>query len=458
MTNDKQFFRQFSSWLGALACAGLLAACGGGGDDASPEAPATFRMAAETEAQEALLMASPTMEYKQGWSMLAVQAEMIRELIDEVRIVYVVNGEEDRTALLDALAGLGVPAQAVAQRIDFHTVEHADLWVRDYGGLFMVDGRGRTQVVDFDFDGYGYNAFGGTATNEYYDFDNDLSLRVASALGLPADRSTLIAEGGNLHFNGRGTVIATEIAITGRQPHVSREQAEAEIKRVLKQRHMIWVPRSTAADAHTVLQTPYEIAGDEVYNFGVNHIDELVAWVDDRTLLLPEVTEDEVAAAEAAGDPTAAINRQVLEEIATILRASTDQDGRPLTLIRVPEPGPLIVESGPDDMMWQSIADLDFHPVHRLRGAERFAAGEPMRYMLAASYMNFLVANGVVLVPRFFKPGRDPALEAKDEAFRAVIAACYPGRRVVQLDVDALTAGGGGMHCITQHIPRATAG
>ena len=74
--------------------------------------------------------------------------------------------------------------------------------------------------------------------------------------------------------------------------------------------------------------------------------------------------------------------------------------------------------------------------------------------VLPASYMNFVVANGVVLVPRFFKPGRAPALEAKDAAFKATIEACYPGRRVVQVDVDALVVGGGGMHCITQHIPR----
>ena len=62
-------------------------------------------------------------------------------------------------------------------------------------------------------------------------------------------------------------------------------------------------------------------------------------------------------------------------------------------------------------------------------------------------------ASQLVLVPKFYKPGRDPSLVAKDEAFRQTIANAYPGRRVAQIDVDAVLAGGGGMHCISQQIP-----
>jgi agmatine deiminase len=91
--------------------------------------------------------------------------------------------------------------------------------------------------------------------------------------------------------------------------------------------------------------------------------------------------------------------------------------------------------------------------VHRLVGAERFAAQEPVKFALAASYMNFVVSNGIVLVPAFHKPGREPALAAKDAAFKSIVESRYPGRRVVQVDVDAVTVGGGGMHCITQQIP-----
>ena len=136
--------------------------------------------------------------------------------------------------------------------------------------------------------------------------------------------------------------------------------------------------------------------------------------------------------------------------------AATDQDGRPFTIVRVPEPGPIVIQLTPDDEAWWMIEDMNRHPTHRLKGAERFANQEPVNYLLPASYMNFVVADGVVLVPRFYRPGRDAELIAKDAAFAKIIQARYPGRRVVQIGVDAVLAGGGGMHCITQQIPRAS--
>lgn len=442
----------------------LLAACGGGSDSDSGALPAGPRVPAETEPHQAMLLASPTLEYKQGWSNLLTQVEMVQALITELPVVYLCNAGPDGqpaaadvAALREALLQRGVPAALLAQRLRFVTAAHADYWLRDYGGIFLHDGQGGLSVVDFEFDGYGYLPFAGPVTRAVYEHDNDLSLRVASALGHGVRRSSLVAEGGNLHFNGRGTVVATELGLLGRNPGLSRPQVEQELRRSLGVRHVIWLPRGLATDAHTVLQTPYDFGQDPVYNIGVNHIDELVAWVDDRTLLLPEVTDADLAAAAAVGDPLAALNRSILDEAARLLSQATDQDGRPLTVVRVPEPGSILVELVPGDGAYEFIADLDAHPVHRLGGAERFRRREPVRMALPASYMNFIVTNGLVLVPRFHKPGRDAALAGKDQLFQQIVAARYPGRRVVAIDVDALVVGGGGMHCISQHLPAVPA-
>lgn len=463
--NDTLFSpRRRSLLLGAFSSLGSLAlgGCGGGGDDAP-----RWRMPAETEPQRAVMLASLGYDYIEGWSTLQVQARMVAELLQEVRVVYLVNTtaqddpqDNDVKTFTQALLELGVAQSLIAARLQYLRVPHAEFWVRDYGGTFLSDGQGGLQVVDFDFDGYGYNAFAGPETREVYDFDNDLAVRVADAMGLRSRRSPIVCEGGNLHFNGRGTVLAVAgrsdqpgVALLGRNPGRTQAELEREILHVLEQRKMIWLPRNMPTDAHTVMQTPYDIGGEPVYNVGVTHIDEMVAWVDERTLLLPEITAAEVAAADAAGDPVPRMACDVLNEAHAILSAATDQDGRPFNIVRVPEPGSIIVEIGPDDAAYGMIADMDQHPVHRLRGAERFEAGEPVKYLLPASYMNFLVTNGLVLVPKFYKPGRDTSLIGKDEAFRQIIAASYPGRRVVQLDVDAVLAGGGGMHCISQQIP-----
>jgi agmatine deiminase len=325
--------------------------------------------------------------------------------------------------------------------------------MRDYGGIFMSNGRGALEVVDFDFDGYGYVPFASADTKAVYDFDNDFSLRAAQALDLPTRRTPLIAEGGNLHFNGHGTVVAVETGLLGRNPGWTRTAVEVELRRVFGIQRVLWLPRGLATDAHTVLQTPYAIGGEPVYNVGVNHADEMIAWVDDHTVLLPEVTAADLAAAQAAGDPTAQISHDALQQAYQVLSVATDSDGLPLEIVRVPEPGAIVIDLDPADGIYGFMASLDHHPVHRLVGAERFAAQEPVKFALAASYMNFVVSNGIVLVPAFHKPGREPALAAKDAAFKSIVESRYPGRRVVQVDVDAVTVGGGGMHCITQQIP-----
>ena len=69
-------------------------------------------------------------------------------------------------------------------------------------------------------------------------------------------------------------------------------------------------------------------------------------------------------------------------------------------------------------------------------------AGRP----LAASYINFYIANGGIVIPSFAAP--------EDGAALAAIRAAFPGRRVVQVDARPIVRGGGGIHCITQQQPR----
>ena len=66
----------------------------------------------------------------------------------------------------------------------------------------------------------------------------------------------------------------------------------------------------------------------------------------------------------------------------------------------------------------------------------------------AAGYINFYVVNGAVIVPEF---GDDLA----DSRAKSILQDLYPERHIVQLNIDAIAAGGGGIHCTTQQQPRA---
>lgn len=435
----------------------LLSACGGGTD--SPHR----RFPAETEFQDKVMLSAPTVDYKQGWSMLAAQAQIINALLPAQKVIYLVNTlasdnpeSNDVEMLVAALAKLNVSPETVRDGVTFLKVPHADLWVRDTGGLFIHDENGGVSVVDFDFDGYRFMPYSDPEVKALYEFDNDVSVRVAGALGLPVIRSNLVAEGGNLVIRN-GTALAVKSSFVQSNPGWTLAQIEAELERALGIRKVIWLPRSLATDAHPVLQTPYQMGRENApylaYNLGVNHADELVAWVNDTTVMLPEVSEAEVHAANLAGDPTAAINRAVLEDCASVLSHATNAEGSPITLVRVPEPGAIEVELTPDDVMYATLLGMNAHPEHKLRGIERLKDGQPIRFLLAAGYLNFVVANEVVLVPKFYKAGRAEQLAMKDEKFRAIVQNQYPTRKVVQIDVDAITVGGGGMHCITQQVP-----
>jgi agmatine deiminase len=288
----------------------------------------------------------------------------------------------------------------------------------------------------------------GEADRASFVHDAGLAARVAASLSLPVVPVELVCEGGNVHVNGQGLVMATERGLLDQNPALTRKEIEALIHGALGTSKLLWLPEVLASDVHTVKLTPFRMGNEWVTAMGVNHVDELAVFCSADTVLLPEVTDEELREAHEAHDPTAAISRRALDKALEVLLANK------LNVVRVPEPGPIVVELTPDDPMYGVLASFAAHEP-KWRGAALFAEGKPVKHLMAASYMNFLVANDVCLVPRFFKTGRDARLREKDERFRATIERLFAPRRVAQIDVDALAVGGGGMHCISQQIPQA---
>jgi agmatine deiminase len=129
------------------------------------------------------------------------------------------------------------------------------------------------------------------------------------------------------------------------------------------------------------------------------HIDDLARFVDSRTVVT--VVEDDPADA----------NYALLQDNLERLRKMTDQDGKSLRVIPLPMPRPL------------------WHEGQRL----------------PASYANFYIGNGVVLMPAY-----DPE---RDEIARLVLQDLLPTRRVVPIDSTDLVWGLGACHCVTQQWP-----
>jgi len=267
------------------------------------------------------------------------------------------------------------------RKVRFHAWDYADVWFRDYGPTFVVNRRERKTAVVQ----WRFNAWG----NKYKELlkDGHIPYFISERLGLPLFRPGIVLEGGAIDVNGKGSALTTEQCLLNqnRNPVFSKRDAERYLREYLGVTKVIWLKSG--------------IEGDDTDG----HIDNLARFVNATTVLC--AFEDDVT------DP----NHEPLKKNFDVLRRAKDQDGKQLNVVKVPMPP----------------ARRDF-----VRGANR---------RLAASYLNFYIANGVVLVPTFNADRDSVALE--------IIRSAFPGRRVAGIDCSDLIYGAGTLHCISQQQP-----
>ena len=233
-----------------------------------------------------------------------------------------------------------------------------------------------------------FNSWGGK-TPEYAN-NARLAGRVLSLAAAPVYQSSLCLEGGGIHTDGAGTVITTESVVLNpnRNPGITKAAAEQELRQALGATQVIWLPGDP----------------DSVFvDITDGHIDGLVSFVKPGVVIYESDPTATGAAARLAVD-----NRRALE-------TAVDASGRRLQIISL------------DDA-------YEVQTPHS---------------MFSRSYVNFYIANGGIVMPRFGVPG--------DARARAVIQAAFPDREVVQVDITRLASGGGGIHCITQQQPAGAA-
>jgi agmatine deiminase len=228
---------------------------------------------------------------------------------------------------------------------------------------------------------WGYNAWGGKYPP--FDLDDVIPTRIGKELGIPVFSPGIVMEGGSLDVNGRGTLLTTEACLLNpnRNPQLTRQQIEDGLRNYLGVQKILWLGDG--------------IAGDDTDG----HVDDLTRFVDPVTVVT--VVED---------DP-ADENYEPLQANLERLRTMTDQDGQPLRVVTLPMPRPL------------------YHDGQRL----------------PASYANFYIANGIVLLPTY-----DPD---RDQPAQATLQSLFPDRRIIGIDCTDLVWGLGAFHCVSQQWP-----
>ena len=271
-------------------------------------------------------------------------------------------------------------------------VKYNDCWARDTVSSVV---KGDNPYIA----SFGFNAYGGELYSPWDD-DERLDLAMSEEFGYPVKECPVILEGGNITPDGNGTLFAIKDAIINdnRNPGLTEAEIEEYMLSATSSKRMIWIERG--------------LGGDETGG----HIDNVMAFSDPHTILL-SYTDD-------VRNP----HYEVTHEIDAFLRTVRDADGNPYKIIHVPVPG----------FYYRTKDDSD--TIVDETGAFPRKEGD----VVLETYINFALANGVVVVPQYGYDTDKKALE--------VIAGAFPDRKIVPLYGREASLGGGGFHCLTKHI------
>jgi agmatine deiminase len=273
-----------------------------------------------------------------------------------------------------------------------------DAWMRDVGPTFVVDGQGGLRGVDWRF-----NAWGGLDGGLYFPWrrDQQVARKVLDLERVDRYAAPLVLEGGSIHVDGQGTLIATAECLLhpNRNPDLSRPEIESLLADYTGADKIVWLDRGVYMD-----ETDGHV--DNLCCF-VRPGEALLTWTDDRS-------DPQWERSQAAFDT---------------LSSAVDARGRTLTVHKIHQPGPLFLTA-------EEAAGVD-----RSETAAPRQAGD----RLAASYVNFYPANGGLVAPVFGDPQDQPALQTLQRLF--------PDRRVVGIPAREILLGGGNIHCVTQQQP-----
>ena len=294
-------------------------------------------------------------------------------------------------ALVRALAGpgrervkllVGHPEALEDARARFREVEGVEVLAGLFGDIWLRDTGPIFREGSASAAAFRFNGWGGKYDLEH---DDTVARQIGEASRVPLETHDFILEGGALDHDGSGTILTTRQCLLNRNrnPGWTEAEAEARLGEALGARKVLWL-------------------GDGLLNDHTDgHVDNLARFV------APGVVAHPVAW--GRGDP----NDHVYGGVARALSQMTDAEGRTIRLLPLPSPG--------------FVGDEDERPI-------------------PASHMNFLIANGAVIVPTY---GDDKAADLACQGLKTV----FPEREIIPLPSIAILTGGGSFHCITQQEP-----
>lgn len=350
-----------------------------------------FRMPAEYEPQDRIYMIWP--QRTDNWRSGAKPAQeaysnVAREISVFTPVTMLVNSNQFANA-----------KNRLPANIKVVEMSSNDAWVRDCGPTFLTNDKGELRACDWKF-----NAWGGLVDGLYFPWDADDAMAEKICEIEDADSYRLddfILEGGSFHVDGEGTVLTTEMCLLseGRNSHLGKEEIEKYLCNYLNCEKVLWLKDGIDPD---------ETNG---------HVDDVACFVRPGEVACI-YTDDE-------NDPFFEVAQANYKALCNM----TDAKGRKFKVHKVCTTAKPVLLEGADTI------DLVEGTIPRKNGE-----------MCIASYLNFLITNGGVIVPQYDDENDALAISQLKEIF--------PDKKVVGVRTKEVVYGGGNIHCITQQVPR----
>ena len=301
----------------------------------------------------------------------------------------------------------------LSENIRVVEISYDDAWVRDCGPTFLVDSKKNLAGIDWHF-----NAWGGidgvsnskwNLTGSYYPWklDDMVARKIAEIEYAKRFRCPLILEGGAIHSDGQGTILAIKECVFGRNDRLSLSEVEELLLSYLGARRILWLEKGLYLEENN------------------GHIDNMCCFADVETILLHWCDD--------INDPQHEISKLAFE---TLSNAVSAKGGR-YNVIKISQPGVL------------TITEEEHYGVDE----SEYAISRPVGDRLPASYMNSYICNGAILIPAFASKF-NTSVEKYDKQAFDTYCKVFPNRKVIPIPSRELLMGGGGIHCILQQVPR----
>lgn len=268
-----------------------------------------------------------------------------------------------------------------SERVLIHEMPINDTWARDHGALTNME-KGEPVLLNFRFNGWAMK-FAAGHDNQ---ITPNLYVQGAFRKGMPLlDYSYFTFEGGAIESNNKGCLLTTSECLLSknRNEHLSRNEIEFFLKKCFHAEKVLWLDHGF-------------LAGDDTDS----HIDTLARFCNENTIAYVKCTDE------------SDMHYEALKKMEDQLQQLTDQQNQPFKLVALPFPDAVYDEEG-----------------------ER----------LPATYANFLIINGAILLPVYNVP--------QDEEAIRVVAELFPSHEIVAINAVPLIKQHGSIHCITMQFP-----